>query len=82
MLFVGAVVHDGTNGYQEESFCVSSDNQNAEPSAGQMNFTQDSIEAPHRRVPSGHMVMPEAVAKAGGTQSDAAVAEHTGRPFC
>ena len=54
---------------------------NDEPSAGQMNFTQDSIEAPLRRVPSGHMVIPEAVAKAGGTQSDAAVAENTGRPF-
>ena len=33
-----------------------------EPQAGQMNFTQDSIEALHRRVLSGHMVIPEAVA--------------------
>ena len=52
-----------------------------EPQAGQMNFTQNSIEALHRRVLSGHMVTPEAVAWAGGTQSDAAVAENTGRPF-
>ena len=42
---------------------------------------QNSIEGPHRRVLSGHMVTPEAVAWAGGTQSDAAVAENTGRPF-
>ena len=27
MLLVGAFVLDGTNGYHEESFCVSSDNQ-------------------------------------------------------
>ena len=54
---------------------------NDEPQAGQVNFTQDSIEALHRRVLSGHMVIPEAVAQAGGTQSDAAVAENTGRPF-
>ena len=33
-----------------------------EPQAGQMNFTQNSIEALHRRVLSGHMVIPEAVA--------------------
>ena len=43
-----------------------------EPQARQMNFTQDSIEALHRRVLSGHMVILEAVAWAGGTQSDAA----------
>ena len=30
MPFVGAVVLDKTNGYQEESFCVSSENQKAE----------------------------------------------------
>ena len=49
---------------------------NDEPPAGQMNFTQDSIEALHRRVFFGHMKKPEAVAKAGGTQRDAAVTEH------
>ena len=48
---------------------------------GRWTFTQNSIEALHRRVLSGHMVIPEAVAWAGGTQSDAAVAENTGRPF-
>ena len=37
---------------------------NDEPQAGQMNFTQDSIEALHRRVPSGHLVIPEAAAVA------------------
>ena len=46
-----------------------------------MNFTQDSIEALHRRVPSGHMVIPEAVFWAGEIQSDTAVAENTSRPF-
>ena len=35
---------------------------NDEPQAGQMNFTQDSLEALHRRVLSGHKVIPEAVA--------------------
>ena len=54
---------------------------NDEPQAEQMNFTQDSIEALHRRVLSGHMVISEAVARPGGTQSAAAVAENTGRPF-
>ena len=54
---------------------------NDEPQAEQMNFTQDSIEALHRRVLSGDMVIPEAVAWAGGTQSDAAVTENTGRSF-
>ena len=34
---------------------------NDEPSAVQVIFTQDNIEALHRRVPSGHMVIPEAV---------------------
>ena len=107
MLFVGAVVHDGTNGYQQESFCVSSDNQNAEswktchrhrkrdwmpkynngpishndePQAAQMNFAQDSIEALHRRVLSGHMVVPEPVVLVRRTQSDAATADNTSRP--
>ena len=46
-----------------------------------MNFTQNIIEALHRRILSGHMVLPEAKAKAGGTQSDAAVTENTGRLF-
>ena len=41
-----------------------------------MNFTQDSIEALHRRIFSGQMVFPEANAKA-----NAAVTENTGRPF-
>ena len=54
---------------------------NDEPQAGQVNFTKDSIEAHHRRVLSGHMVIPEAVAQAGGTQSDAAVTENTSRSF-
>ena len=32
------------------------------PQAGQMNFTRDCIEKFYRRVLSGHMVIPEAVA--------------------
>ena len=48
---------------------------------GQMNFTQNSIEALHRRVLFGHTVLPGAVAEAGGTQIDATVTEDTGRPF-
>ena len=52
---------------------------NDETQAGQMNFTQESIEALHRRVLFGYMVI-GAVAEVGGTQSDAA-ADNTGRPF-
>ena len=44
-----------------------------------MNFTQESIEALHRRVLFGDMVI-GAVAEVGGTQSDAA-ADNTGRPL-
>ena len=99
MLLVGAFVLDGSNSYHEESFCVSSDNQNAEswktshrhrkrewmpkyhngpishndePQAGQMNFAQDSIEELHRRVLSGHMVIPEPVVQVRRTQNNAA----------
>ena len=51
------------------------------PQARQMNFTQDSIEALHRRIFSGQMVFPEARALSRGTKADAAVTENTGRPF-
>ena len=51
-----------------------------EPPARQMNFTQNSIEALHRRILFGHVVKPKVLPWAGGTQSDAAVTDRD-RPF-
>ena len=51
------------------------------PQAKQMNFTQDGIEALHRRIFSGQMVISETRAYAGATQTDAAVTDDTGHPF-
>ena len=75
MLLMGAFVLNGnlvnTPQIQEERLNAKCNtghiSHNDEPQARQINFTQDSIEALHRRVLSGNMVIPEAVALAGAT---------------
>ena len=46
-----------------------------ESPAGQMNFTQNSIEAHHRRSLFGYKVRPKSRALSAGTQSDAPVTD-------